>query len=67
MKVEELIELLKTYPKDLQVAYQKFSEQCLLEAEQIRIEDLCPPRHDGWIQNKRDDMPLQTYLVFPGY
>ncbi len=63
MKVSELIEFLKTQPQDLQVAYHRYSEQCLLAVNQIEIETCCQPRSDGWIQDKRDDMPSQTYLM----
>lgn len=66
MTVKELIEFLQTQPQDLQVAYKCCSEQCLLEAEEIAIEEQCEPRPDGWIQHKRPDMPTQTYLMFPG-
>lgn len=66
MTVKDLIEFLKTQPQHLQVAYRMCSEQCILEIKDIEIEDLCVPREDGWIQNKRPDMPTQTYLVFPG-
>lgn len=66
MKVYELIEFLKTQDQNLDIAYELHSEQCLLEIEQIKIETLCEPRVDGWIQNKRPDMPGRKYLVFPG-
>lgn len=66
MKVNELIDLLRTFPQDLPVAYKCFSEQCLLEPNEIIVQDLCEPRADGWIQNNRPDMPMMKYLVFPG-
>lgn len=66
MKVSELIAFLQTQPQHLTVAYRLHSEQCTLDAEDIRIEELCHPRPDGWIQDKRPDMPTQSYLVFPG-
>lgn len=66
MTVKELIDLLATYPKDLPVAYCCYSEQVLLEANEIELVDLCHPRPDGWVQNKRPDMPTQQYLLFPG-
>ena len=66
MTVAELIELLKSVPQDLPVAYELFSEQCLLEPSKIRIEELCFPREDGWIQDERPDKPTREYLVFPG-
>jgi hypothetical protein len=66
MTVSELIEFLKTKPQDMKVAYQCYSEQCLLHAEQIRIETLCKPRPDGWIQNYRPDMEVENYLLLPG-
>jgi hypothetical protein len=66
MTIAELIEFLKKHPQDLLVAYQMYSEQCLLREENIGIADLCQPRPDGWVQSKRPDMPTQKYLLFPG-
>lgn len=66
MTVSELIAFLQTQPQDLQVAYRIHSEQTLLEADEIEIVELCEPRNDGWIQDRRPDMPAQKYLVFPG-
>jgi hypothetical protein len=66
MTVSELIAYLQTQPQDLQVAYDIYSERSLLEAKEIKIVEACLPRADGWIQNKRPDMPTQTYLLFPG-
>lgn len=65
MTVAQLIEYLKTQPQDLLVAYEIHSEQCLLELDDIMILDLCVARPDGWIQNKRPDMPTVKYLVLP--
>lgn len=66
MKVRELIEMLKEMPQDLQVAYHKHSEQCLLDSSGIYIFTGCKPRPDGWIQDYRGDMPTQKYLMLPG-
>lgn len=66
MTVAELIAFLQTQPQELQVAYGLYSEQCLLELEDINIVEACEPRNDGWIQNKRPDKPTQRYLMFPG-
>jgi len=66
MNVAELIEFLKTHRQDLQVVYRCCSEQCLLEAEDIHVGEQCEPRPDGWVQNKRPDMPTRTYLILPG-
>lgn len=66
MTVADLIEFLQKQPQDLPVAFDLFSEQCLMEIGNIRLKELCKPREDGWVQNKRPDMPTQTYLVFPG-
>ena len=66
MTVAELIAMLQTQPQDVQVAYQIFSEQCLLEPDDVRLVEACKPRDDGWIQDKRQDMETQTYLLFPG-
>lgn len=66
MTVKDLIELLQKKPQELKVVYQCYSENCLLEAEDIEIEDLCLPRNDGWVANKRPDKPTEKYLVLPG-
>lgn len=66
MTVKELIEFLQTQPQDLQVCYGLFSEQCLLQAKKIKVEELGEMRPDGWIPNKRPDQPTQTFLRFPG-
>lgn len=66
MTVAELIQLLKTYPQDLSVVYCLHSEQCLMEADDLDVAELCYPRRDGWVQDKRPDMPSKKYLRFPG-
>jgi len=66
MTIKELINLLEKQPQDILVAYKCFSEQCLLEEEDIEIKSLCKHREDGWIQDARPDMPTQQYLIFPG-
>ena len=66
MTVAELIKLLKKYPKDIKVGYEIFSEQCLLDETDLKIEELCHPRPDGWIQDKRPDMETEQYLILPG-
>jgi len=66
MTVADLIAFLQRQPQDLPVAYSSCSEQVLLQVHEIEIVDLCKPRPDGWIQNKRPDMPTQQYLLFPG-
>jgi hypothetical protein len=66
MTVKELIAFLETQPQDIDVAYQCYSEQCLLKAGEIVVEELCEPRADGWVADKRPDTPTKSYLVFPG-
>lgn len=66
MTVAELIVYLQTQPQDMLVAYDCYSEHCLLRAEDIRPYEACEPRPDGWIQRKRPDMPVRTYLMLPG-
>lgn len=66
MTVAELIKFLKKQPQDLPVAIEMYSEQYLLDIDEIKIVELCDPRPDGWVQNKRPDMPYQKYLLFPG-
>lgn len=66
MTVAELIAFLQQQPQDMQVAYRLYSEQTLLDVADIYTLELCEPRADGWIQNRRGDMPKRKYLVFPG-
>ena len=66
MTVSELIKFLQQQPQDIQVAYQLFSEQRLVGADDMSVVDLCQPRDDGWVQNKRPDKPTQQYLLLPG-
>jgi hypothetical protein len=66
MDVAELITLLQTYPQDLQVAYDIYSEHCLLEPRNIRVMKACVARPDGWVHRERNDKPAQTYLMLPG-
>ena len=66
MKVSELIALLQKHPPDMPVAYHKWSEQTMMEPAQIKVMELCQVRIDGWIQDRRPDMPTCYYLVFPG-
>jgi hypothetical protein len=66
MTVAELIEFLKKQPQDILVCYGLYSEQCLLKAEDITVEEFGEPRGDGWVQNFRLDKPAQKYLSFPG-
>ena len=64
--IKELIQHLETFDQDLPVAFQVFSEQCLLDINQIKVHELCEPRPDGWVQDKRPDKNSIKYLVFPG-
>lgn len=65
-KVSDLIAYLQTLDPDLLIAHQMFSEQCLLEIDDLKVVPLCLPRVDGWVQNERPDMETQDYLLFPG-
>lgn len=66
MTVAEFVEFLKTQPQELPVAFKCFSEQCLLEIDDIKVVSLCLPRPDGWVQNARPDRETQRYLLLPG-
>lgn len=66
MNVSELISFLQTQPKDLPVVYMCCSEHCTLDATDIKVENLCLPRSDGWVANARPDKPKIPYLVLPG-
>lgn len=66
MIVSELIEYLQRQQQDLPVAIEMYSEQCLLDVEDMKIKELCEARPDGWVEDKRPDKPCRLYLVFPG-
>lgn len=66
MTVKDLIEFLQKHPQDMPVAINMYSETCMLEMDTIKVKELCEPRPDGWVQDKRPDMPAIAYLVFPG-
>lgn len=66
MTVKELIAFLKKQPQGIEVTYQACSENCKLQASNIRVEELGPERDDGWVENKRPDKPSKAYLRFPG-
>lgn len=66
LTVALLIEHLKTFDPDLPVAYRMCSENCILEARDIHVEEQCEMRSDGWVPNKRPDKPHTKYLMFPG-
>lgn len=66
MTVQELIQVLQMCPQDLVVAYEKYSDQCVMDPEELKIISACEPDSRGWIQNARPDKPQQKYLMFPG-
>lgn len=66
MTVNDLIKHLQTLPQNLPVAYHLYSEQCLLEIDDITVKEFCEARPDGWIQDKRPGMLTTKYVVFPG-
>ena len=66
MRVKDLITLLQKHDQELLVCYRRHSEYCLLEPDDICIQDLQPPRNDGWVHDERPDKPVETYLVLPG-
>lgn len=66
MTVADLIELLKTFPQDLPVAYSLYSEQVMLVREDITVKLCQPERNDGWVHDARPDKPSVPYLMFPG-
>lgn len=66
MTVADLIEFLKTQPQELPVISRMYSDYDLLKSDEIEVVEMCLPREDGWVQYKREDMPSQKYLCFPG-
>jgi hypothetical protein len=69
MTVAELIKVLRTFPKDLPVAYHLYSEAKLMEVTDLRLEVNQPARADGWVHYVwpgKPKLPEVTYLMFPG-
>jgi len=66
MKVKDLIKFLERQNQEMLVAYEIYSEQCLLKEDNMNVKTLCEPRPDGWVANKRGDKPSVEYLVFDG-
>lgn len=66
MTVADLIDLLKTFPQDLPVAYRLYSEQVMLTREDITTKMCQPERNDGWVHDARPDKPSVKYLMLPG-
>ena len=66
MTVKELIKYLQKFPQDIDVAYSKYSEFCLLETAEIQVMGLFEYRPDGWVHDPRPDKSEVSYLVFPG-
>jgi hypothetical protein len=64
--VADLIKFLQFQNQDALIGFALFSEQCLMDLDEIVVIEACKPREDGWIQNKRPDMEAQAYLIFPG-
>ncbi len=64
--VSDLIKHLSALPQDLPVAYQCYSEWCLLSLDELSIEKGQLARPDGWVHSPRSDKPSQDYLIFPG-
>lgn len=62
LTVARLVELLLTKPQDLLVVHSLYSENCVLEANDVQLFVGCPVREDGWVPNVRPDKPRQEYL-----
>jgi hypothetical protein len=66
VKVKELIAFLQQLDPEMLVAYKCYSEQVILEADEIELKRLSWPRPDGWVHDARPDKPTTEYLLFPG-
>jgi hypothetical protein len=71
MKVKDLIALLHEFPPDLPVVYELYSEQKLLERDDLSVKKLQPARPDGWVAGKwgltgTEELCTVEYLVLPG-
>jgi hypothetical protein len=65
MTVKGLIERLREFDPDLPVCYELHSEYCLLNAADLKVQDLQPARSDGWVHREHGKTTIR-YLVFPG-
>lgn len=68
MTVQELIDLLETKQKDLQVVLPKWSEYVILSSREISNITLRKPRYDGWVHscyyyNSSVNTEKQDYIV----
>ena len=66
MTVKELIDLLKTYPSEMVVARELYSEAVVVVPSDFEIKSCCAPRHDGWIHDYREDKESVEYLMMSG-
>ena len=69
MTVKELRTHLVSFPDDLPVCYQIYSEYMLLDRSTLMVRRLQPARKDGWVHGQWAGEPahaLIPYLVFPG-
>lgn len=64
--VGDLKRFLESFPDEMVVATQMYSEQMILQLSDIEEQRLGVFRLDGWIPDYRDDKSHMTYLVFPG-
>ena len=62
MKVKELVELLQTFPQDLQVIVPQYSECVLLDKYGVYTTLKQEARQDEWVHDCRPDKPRVTYL-----
>jgi hypothetical protein len=62
MTVAELIQRLQALPQDVQVVVPLWSEQCLLEDDQVGTTTGGEARPDGWVHDVRPDKRTVTYV-----
>ena len=61
MKIYDLIEQLRRYDPEMEVAVPLWSEY--VQLEEVKVMGMQPSREDGWIHRERSDKPKQLYLV----
>lgn len=66
LTVGDLKKLLDEYDDNIKIIYALHSEHTVMEAIEISPLKACKPRPDGWVQNFREDMESEDYLLFPG-
>lgn len=67
--VQDLINHLQSFPKDIPVCFAMHSEYKLMRLVDVTVEEMQPHRPDGWVASRwsgKPVLPTIKYAVFPG-